>query len=851
MKKLLLMFMALLCTSVAAFAADMFTTSPANPTADCKDLTIIFDPAASGKAELKNATQLYAHIGVTLAAAPRQWTHVKGDWSSNTADKKFTKNADGKWELHIGDLRQYFGLSATDKPAAIAIIARLASGAGNGYGQTPDTFIDLAGAAVAPSPSVAYPGGTPRMGAVRNADGTVTFCLAAPGKKSVSIVPAWDNYELLPSNLMNFHDFEGQRYFWLTTSRPLPADEYLPYYFLVDGTYTVADPYARLVLDPHSDPYLPTKCFPGLPAYPSDKVSGVMLAVYRGDIDSYAWSNATTRFTAPDRRSLNIYELLLRDFTGDNADTNGRSYGTFASAMERIPYIAAMGFNAVELMPVQEFSGNNSWGYNPNFYMALDKAYGTPADMRRFVDECHRHGMAVILDIVFNQSDGLAPWYQMYGGTAGNPFYNATAPHAYSVLNDWNQDSPLVTAHWKDVLLYWLDAYKVDGYRFDLVKGLGANNSYGAGTDGHNASRIAKMKELHAAMAAVRPDVIHINELFAPESEENQLGADGQLQWANISWGAHDYVMGKDGGRAGDLNGALASQWARRVGETVAYIESHDEPRVASKLSPGSGAYSTVVYTPGSTPKEASIKRLGAAAAQLLLTPGSKMVWQFGELAADDAQGTDLNKLRPISPKWNYLDVAPRAALQANYAALLDLRRCNPSLFNGEATCTLSGYSSSLSSVRTIRIASGTQEVIGFFNPAVSGTAKTVTASASSLSPSNCRLVTASMGTTPTLSLSGSSVSVSLLPGEFAVFATTTVAGIEQLPTLSPTLPDYEVEVGPGTLRLPTPFTAAAIYTPAGTLVASLPAAPEAEVALAPGLYLLTVDGTSRKVAIP
>lgn len=846
-----MMFTALLWASLAAFAADMFTTSPANPTADCKDLTIIFDPSLSGKPELKNATQLYAHIGVTLAAAPRQWTHVKGDWNSNTADKKFTKNAAGKWELHIGDLRQYFGLSATDKPAAIAIIARLATGAGNGYGQTPDTFIDLAGSSSAtPSPQVAYPGGVPRMGAVTNPDGTVTFCLAAPGKKSVSIIPSWDNYDLLDRNLMNCHDYNGQRYFWITTSSPLPASEYLPYYFLVDGTYTVGDPYARLVLDPYSDPYLPAKCFPGLPAYPSSKVSGIMLAVYRGDIDSYSWRAATRDFKTPDRRSLNIYEILLRDFTGDGSDASGKSFGTFASAMERIPYIASMGFNAVELMPVQEFSGNNSWGYNPNFYMALDKAYGTPDDMRRFVDECHRHGMAVILDIVFNQSDGLHPWYQMYGGTAGNPFYNATAPHAYSVLNDWNQDNPLVTAHWKDVLLYWLDAYKVDGYRFDLVKGLGANNSYTYGTDGHNNSRIAKMKELHAAMTALRPDVIHINELFAPESEENLLGADGQLQWANISYGAHDYVMGKDGARAADLQGALATQWGRKVGETVAYIESHDEPRVASKLSPGAGAYSTVTYTAGTTPKEASVRRLGAAAAQLLLTPGSKMVWQFGELAADEAQGTDLNKLRAMPPRWGFLDVAPRAALRNNYAALLDLRRCNPSLFNGEANCTLSGYSSSLSSPRTIRIASGTREIIAFFNPAVSGAAKTVTTNATTLSPSNSRLVTASYGTTPTLTQSGSSVSVSLLPGEFAVFATPSVASIDELPALSPTS-GYEVEILPGTLRLPTPFTTAAIYTPAGTQVALLPASPSAELPLAPGLYLLTIDGTPLKIAIP
>jgi len=109
--------------------------------------------------------------------------------------------------------------------------------------------------------------------------------------------------------------------------------------------------------------------------------------------------------------------------------------------MEKIPYIKSLGVNAVELMPVMEFNGNNSWGYNTNFYMAPDKAYGSPEEYKDFIDECHRQGLAVILDVVFNQTDGLAPWYQMYPA-GSNPFYNATAPHDYSVLNDLNPRTP-------------------------------------------------------------------------------------------------------------------------------------------------------------------------------------------------------------------------------------------------------------------------------------------------------------------------------------------------------------------------------------------------------------------------
>ena len=179
--------------------------------------------------------------------------------------------------------------------------------------------------------------------------------------------------------------------------------------------------------------------------------------------------------------------------------------------MEKIPYIKSLGVNAVELMPIMEFNGNNSWGYNTNFYMAPDKAYGSPKEYKDFIDECHRNGLAVILDIVFNQTDGLAPWYQMYPASS-NPFYNATSPHGWSVLNDLNPGYALVEQHYKDVLQYWLREYNVDGFRFDLVKGLGDNGSYGSGTDGFNQSRVDRMKRLHAAIREVKPDAIHINE---------------------------------------------------------------------------------------------------------------------------------------------------------------------------------------------------------------------------------------------------------------------------------------------------------------------------------------------------
>ena len=146
----------------------------------------------------------------------------------------------------------------------------------------------------------------------------------------------------------------------------------------MDGTISVGDPYANLVLDPDNDKYIPASVFPDLPAFPADKVPNVCLAVYRSDLNDYDWQ--VKDFKGVDKDNLIIYELLLRDFTGTEGKALGD--GTVRGAIEKIPYLKSLGINAVELLPITEFSGNISWGYNPNFYFAPDKAYGTPTTTR-------------------------------------------------------------------------------------------------------------------------------------------------------------------------------------------------------------------------------------------------------------------------------------------------------------------------------------------------------------------------------------------------------------------------------------------------------------------------------------
>ena len=154
--------------------------------------------------------------------------------------------------------------------------------------------------------------------------------------------------------------------------------------------------------------------------YP-EKAAGTV-TVFRTHEDEYPWAHDDYRIE--NRNSLVIYELLIRDFT-ETQDLHG--------AIQKLDYLQQLGVTAIELMPVQEFDGNNSWGYNPCFYFALDKAYGTKNMYKKFIDECHKRDMAVILDVVFNHATGAHPFAKLYWDSENNktapnnPWFNVDA----------------------------------------------------------------------------------------------------------------------------------------------------------------------------------------------------------------------------------------------------------------------------------------------------------------------------------------------------------------------------------------------------------------------------------------
>ena len=202
-----------------------------------------------------------------------------------------------------------------------------------------------------------------------------------------------------------------------------------------------------------------------------------------------------------------VYELLIRDFTAEHS---------YQSLIDSLQYLKNIGINAIELMPVNEFDGNESWGYNPSFYFAPDKYYGTKNKLKEFIDKCHQNGIAVILDVVYNHCTGNAPQAKMYWDAANNrpapnnPWLNVTAPHPYSVFNDFNHTSTATQYLVSRSLNFWVDEYRVDGYRLDLGKGFTQTVTNTTTVENYDASRVANLKRYYDAVVPTHPNTYMI-----------------------------------------------------------------------------------------------------------------------------------------------------------------------------------------------------------------------------------------------------------------------------------------------------------------------------------------------------
>ena len=570
--------------------------------------------------------------------------------------------------------------------------------ANDGSTNVADTFSFYAAGAVniAPLPTGAKEGINYLAG-----DTSALLVLYAPLKHKLVVVGDFNNWTQGSAYQMN--KTPDSNYFWLQINGLTPGTEYA-YQYVMDDTLQLADYNTEKVLDKNVDPTIPAATYPNLKTFPS-AAAGTLASIIQTAQPAYSWQ--VTNFQRPAKANLRIYELWLADFT---------TAGNWQGLIDTLSYLKHLGINAVEIEPFCNFEGANSWGYNPNFYFAPDKVYGTPAIIKQFVDACHQQGMAVIMDMVMNHSFGSSPMVQMYWNNAlgvpatNNPWFNAYPTHAFNVGYQFNHVSPATVDFTHRVINYWLTNYHLDGYRWDLAKGftqtntcdaMGNNCNVGA-WGSYDAGRVATWDTIYNQMQAAASGSYCILEMFADNSEQQVEANYGMMLWGEdlgttYNQATMGYSTPSPGGATWDLTGSIyTSLGGWNSPGLVVYQESHDDERLMynnEQYGNSSGSYTIKDTATG-------LARNAMSTAFWALAPGPKMLTEFGELGFDysinwctngtvDPSGTC--RLTPKPIRWDYLQVPARKQLHDVYASLLKLHGNYPGLATGSTTYSLTG----------------------------------------------------------------------------------------------------------------------------------------------------------------
>ena len=533
------------------------------------------------------------------------------------------------------------------------------------------------------SPVLALPSGV-RDGINYIDNNTVTLVLHAPYKNSVYVIGDFTNWEANSNYMMNRTtalDTDKELRFWITLSGLTSSKEYI-FQYLVDEELKIADPYSEKISDPSNDKYIIPLTYPSLISYPEGKTTGIA-SVFQTAQTEYNWQ--VTDYNPPKKEDLVIYELLVRDFTAK---------ANYQTLIDTIGYFKKLGINAIELMPTNEFEGNDSWGYNPAFYFAPDKAYGTKNKLKEFIDVCHKNGISVFIDLVLNHSYGQSPFVQLYFDKAANKpssqnlwynvnhnFQNPDAHWGY----DFNHNSIYTKNLVDSINSFWLNVYKVDGFRFDFTKGF-SNTPYGPSDWGsaYDPSRIANLKRMADEIWNRKENAYISFEHLSDNTEEKELADYGICLWGNMNYNYNEATMGYPVNSDLSWGSYVKRGWTSP--NLVTYMESHDEERLMYKnqqYGNSSGNYDIKnLWT--------SLPRVELAASFFFTIPGPKMIWQFGELGYDISINEN-GRVGKKPVKWEYFNENDRFRLFQVYSALIKLKKENDVFETNDFNLNVSG----------------------------------------------------------------------------------------------------------------------------------------------------------------
>ena len=457
------------------------------------------------------------------------------------------------------------------------------------------------------------------MGARPYAGGT-TFRVWAPDADHVFVSGSFNNWSKERHPLAS----EGNGFWSADIDGAIVGDEYR--YLIHNGSQRLlrTDPHARDVNKAHGNGVI-------------SEISGWL----RGDPPPWM----------PKWNELVIYELHVGTFDEQANDARGQ----FQGVIEKLPYLQYLGVNAIEIMPIAEFAGDFSWGYNPAHPYAVTRTFGGREAFRQLVQAAHDAGIAVILDVVYNHfgPEDLSLW-QFDGwqdnGKGGIYFYNdwrSTTPWADTRPDYGRQE---VRQYIRDNALMWLEEYQVDGLRWDATAWI--RNVHGhegdAATDipeGWNLMRwINDEIDLRQRWTLSIAEDLRSNPTITRPTGEGGAGFDSQWDDQFVHPIRQAVIAAEDADRDMDaVAAAVAAGYGGDVFDRVIYTESHDEVANGKARVPEEIA-------PGQADSLFSRKRSVLGAALVFTSPGIPMIFQGQEFLEsgwfDDHQPLDWQKAR-------------------------------------------------------------------------------------------------------------------------------------------------------------------------------------------------------------
>ncbi len=434
------------------------------------------------------------------------------------------------------------------------------------------------------------------MGAIPYTGG-VAFRVWAPNATTVSVVGDFNSWNATTNPLAS----ESGGMWSVDVGTASVGDEYK---FVIDGTIWKNDPWAE------------------------DVTNSVGNSVITSDAP-YNW----TAFTTPGWHDMIIYEMHIGTFN----DTPGGTPGTWSSATAKLNHLQSMGVNAVEILPIAEFAGDFSWGYNPAHPFAPESIYGSPTDMKDFIDECHQRGIAVLIDVVYNhlgpsdldlwQFDGWST-----GGMGGIYFFQD-----WRAVTPWGDTRPdygrgEVRTYLRDNAMYWLTTYNADGLRWDSTVNIRTQNNGGGGNiaDGWSLMQWVN-NEINAAVPwkiSIAEDLQN-NEWLTKTTGAGGAGFDSQWDAAFVHPIRDAIITGNDANRnMYSVRDAITHYYNGDHLQRVVYTESHDE------VANGHSRVPEEIW-PGNATSWFSKKRSTLGAGIVFTSPGIPMIFQGQEFLED------------------------------------------------------------------------------------------------------------------------------------------------------------------------------------------------------------------------